>query len=98
MTTPTSPSEFARRNLRSVFNGTESISFLGPKICDIVPSEFKLLETVNVLKEKLRSGNQQTVPSGYVDHTYRMLFFHKLDISGKNSFHHFNIYVISFLF
>ena len=26
------PSEFARRNVRSAFNGTESISFLGPKI------------------------------------------------------------------
>ena len=35
------PSEFARRNVRSVFNGTESISFLGPKILDIVPSELK---------------------------------------------------------
>ena len=31
------PSEFARPNVRSVFNGTDSISFLGPKIWDIVP-------------------------------------------------------------
>ena len=35
------PSEFARRNVRNVFNGTESTSFLGPKIWDVVPSELK---------------------------------------------------------
>ena len=35
------PFEFARRNARSAFNGTESISFLGPKIWNIVPSELK---------------------------------------------------------
>ena len=44
------PSEFARRNIRSVFNGTESISFLGPKIWDIALNELKQLETVNVFK------------------------------------------------
>ena len=33
------PSEFVRPNVRSVFNGTESISFLGPKIWNIVPSD-----------------------------------------------------------
>ena len=42
--------EFARRNIRSVFNGTESISFLGPKIWDIALNELKQLETVNVFK------------------------------------------------
>ena len=52
------PSEFARRNVRSVFSGTESISFLGPKIWDIVPSELKQLETVNAFKREIRNGNQ----------------------------------------
>ena len=44
------PSEFARRNIRSVFNGTESISFLGPKIWDIALNKLKQLETVNAFK------------------------------------------------
>ena len=35
------PSEFDRPKVRSVFNGTESISLLGPKIWDIVPSKLK---------------------------------------------------------
>ena len=48
------PPEFARRNVRSAFNGTESISFLGPKIWDIVPSELKQLETVNSFKRGIK--------------------------------------------
>ena len=40
------PFELARWNVQSIFSGTESISFLGPKIWDIVPSELKQLETV----------------------------------------------------
>ena len=47
-------SEFARRNVRSVFNGTESISFLGPKIWDILPSELKQLEAVNTFKREIK--------------------------------------------
>ena len=43
------PSEFARLNVRSVFDGTESISFLGLKIWDIVPSELKQLVTVKFI-------------------------------------------------
>ena len=50
-----------------------------------------------LLKEKLRNGNQLIVPADYVDHTDRILVFHKLDISVKNNFRFFNIYVISFL-
>ena len=47
------PSEFARRNVRSVFNGTKSISFFGPKIWDIVHRELKQLETVNAFKREI---------------------------------------------
>ena len=48
------PSEFARRNIRSVFNGTESISFLGPKIWDIALNELKQLETANAFKRGIK--------------------------------------------
>ena len=48
------PSEFARRNVRSAFNGTESISFLGTKIWDIVPSELKQLETFNAFEREIK--------------------------------------------
>ena len=47
-------SEFARRNVQSVFNGTQSIFILGPEILDIVPSELKQLETVYVFKRQIQ--------------------------------------------
>ena len=41
------PSEFVRPRIRSVYNGKESISYLGLKIWYIVPPELKALENVN---------------------------------------------------
>ena len=40
-------SQFELPNVRSVFCGTESISFLGPKIWNIVPNEFKKETSLN---------------------------------------------------
>ena len=48
------PSEFVRPRIRSVFNAEESISYLGPKIWDIVPPELKALETVNAFKREIK--------------------------------------------
>ena len=56
------PSEFARPNVRCVFDGTESISFLGPKILDIVPSELKQLETVNALEREIKKWKPVNCP------------------------------------
>ena len=56
------PSEIARRNVRSVFNGTESTSFLGLKIWDIVPSELKQLETVNAFKREFKKWKPMNCP------------------------------------
>ena len=36
---------FERRQVHSVYHGTESLSFLGPKIWDLVPLELKQLES-----------------------------------------------------
>ena len=47
------PSEFVRPRIRSVFNGEESISYLRPKIWDIIPPELKALETVNAFKREI---------------------------------------------
>ena len=45
-----------------VFNGTESISFLGPKTCDIVPSELKQLVTVNASKREIKKRKPVNCP------------------------------------
>ena len=40
--------------LRSVFHGSESISYLGPKLWDIVPLELKELTIVVAFKKGIR--------------------------------------------
>ena len=45
---------FERRQVYSAYHGTESLSFLGPKIWDLVTLELKLLETLEVFKLKIK--------------------------------------------
>ena len=41
--------------VRTVYNGTESVSYLGPKIWDIVPDEYKTLNSLNSFKESIKN-------------------------------------------
>ena len=41
---------FERRHVQSPYHGTESLSFLGPRIWDLVPLELKNLESLKVFK------------------------------------------------
>ena len=41
--------------VRTVYNGTESVSYLGPKIWDIVPEEYKALNSLNGFKESKKN-------------------------------------------
>ena len=45
---------FERCQVHSVYHGTESLSFLGPKIWDLVPLDFKQLESLEVFKLKIK--------------------------------------------
>ena len=44
-----------------LYNVTESVSFLAPKVWDIVLDIIKNLESLNSVKEKIKQGNQITV-------------------------------------
>ena len=41
--------------VRTVYNGTESVSYLGPKIWEIVPEEYKALNSLNSFKESIKN-------------------------------------------
>ena len=45
---------FKRRRVNSVWHGTESVSYLGPKIWDLVPNEIKKSESLNGFKFKIK--------------------------------------------
>ena len=45
---------FERRQVHSVYDGTELLSFLDPKIWDLLPLELKQLESLEVFKLKIK--------------------------------------------
>ena len=47
-------SKFYTRQVHSVYNGTESLSFLGPKIWELVPEYIKKSESLEVFKNKIK--------------------------------------------
>ena len=65
-------SQFELSDVRSVFCGTESISFLGPKIRNIVPNEFKKETSLQAFKKLIKNSKLKSVHIGYVNHTSKI--------------------------
>ena len=55
-------SDFKSKTAKTVQYGTETISFLGPKIWDLVPSELKNLSNISMFKEKIKKWRIQDCP------------------------------------
>ena len=45
---------FSSRQVHSVYHGTESLSFLGPKIWELVPEDTKQSESLKIFKNKIK--------------------------------------------
>ena len=58
--------------VRTVQHGSESISFLGPKIWNILPDNIKNAESLNVFKTKIKAGNQKLVHVASAEYMYKM--------------------------
>ena len=43
-------SQFSRSLVKSVYQRTESISYLGPKIWDILPDDYKTIQNLDTFK------------------------------------------------
>ena len=56
------PSDFITPQVNSVYYGIESISYLGPKIWDIIPEEFKKKESLNSFKEAIKTWKPNDCP------------------------------------
>ena len=55
-------SDFKTENVRTVHYGTESLSFLGPKIWKIVPSEIKTSTSWQIFKNKIKQWVPENCP------------------------------------
>jgi len=48
-------SSLISRKVNSVYHGTESLAFLGPKLWDLVPDEVKESESLDIFKKKIKN-------------------------------------------
>ena len=56
------PSQFYRPEVNSVYNGTESVSFLGPIIWDLVPNELKDIGNLTAFKKAIKKWSPEKCP------------------------------------
>ena len=54
--------EFSVSNVKITFHGTESLSYLGPKIWDLVWKELKDLSTLNAFKREIKKWKPENCP------------------------------------
>ena len=53
---------FVSRRIKTVFNGSETLMYLGPSLWRILPSEFKELNTLNEFKTKIKTWIPENCP------------------------------------
>ena len=53
---------FETRNIKFDYYGSETMSFLGPKIWELLPSHFKDLENLNFFKSNIKSWKLENCP------------------------------------
>ena len=63
---------FTHPIVNSVYNGTETVSFLGPKIWELIPTEIKELVSLNGFKKAIKKWKPVTCScrlcKTYIDH------------------------------
>ena len=55
-------SQFSRSLVKSVYQRTESISYLGPKIWDIQPDDHKTIQNLDTFKIKIKKWEPENCP------------------------------------
>ena len=75
-------SEFSRPLVKSVFNGTETISNLGPTIWDLVPLEMKQKESLTAFKKAIKTWNPHNCPCRLQKICCSHLIFLRYDFLG----------------
>ena len=63
-------SHFRSRKIRTTKYGTETPSYLCPKLWKLVPNEYKTVESLADFKAKKKLGSQRTVLAGYAKHIF----------------------------
>ena len=62
-------SEFIIPPIHSVHHGSESISYLGPKIWELIPPVIRQIDTFPGFEKAIKNGNLLTAHVGFAKHT-----------------------------
>ena len=54
--------QFFRSLVKSVYHGTESVSYLGPKISNILPDDYKTVQNLDTFKIKIKKWKPENCP------------------------------------
>ena len=54
--------QFFKSLIKSVYHRTESISYLGPKIWDILPDDYKTIQNLDTFKVKIKKWKPENCP------------------------------------
>ena len=60
--TPEYVSDFSKPMVKSVYHGTESISYLGPKIWDILPEKLRNIENLEHFENAIKTWKPDNCP------------------------------------
>ena len=55
-------SEFSRPLVKSAYHGSESVSFLGTKIWDMLPDDYKDIENLSTSENKIKKWKSENPP------------------------------------
>ena len=55
-------SEFSRPMVKSAYHGTESISYLGPKLWDILPEKLKNVDNLEYFEKEIKTWKPDNCP------------------------------------
>ena len=77
-------SQFTIPPIRTVYHGSESISFLGPKIWNILPDRLKNVNSIEAFKMQKKNGSLKIVHVGFGRFMFKMsVLFKSISIEGK---------------
>ena len=80
--------QFSRSLVKSVYHGTESISYLGPKIWDILPDDYKTIQNLDTFKIKIKKWKPENCQCRLCKvYNYRVSFFLKKVIKPELFFY-----------
>ena len=71
-------SQFIIPPIHNVYNGRESVSFMGPKICKLILPAFKQINSLSGFKKSIKEWKPSTAPANFAKCIYHKLVSYRI--------------------